>query len=329
MATYCVCKKKDEEGVLWISCDKCKGWYHPTCVGLRNDDIDEDNDWFCPLCKNESGSLSQNFGQEWRRCGRTKCKNFVEGDELLCIDCKLVLVERNSNKIKRMRLEETRNNDDVEVESATSPIMKKEANPLKKKALSSSSVSRDQKPKFKVQASFKAPKATSSTTAASKPERTQSPTPTAPIRKDPVASPRPISIDHLLFNSPPTKLDSVAKRLDSIKDQMKKPIVKSPSLSDNPDRSPMLQSPSIENGKSPMMSYKKRELEASTTPNSTPTSMSMPLKKRFKHDFESPASSPIATPTPSKLESCLSTHVHMSVNSLGTTSSQNEAVSVK
>jgi len=102
-------KKKDEEGVLWISCDTCKGWYHPKCVGLNNEEVDEDEEktWNCPLCTENDSTLSHLLG---RQCGRTKCRNFVEGDELLCIDCKLVHIEKNSNKIKRMRMDDAKSN---------------------------------------------------------------------------------------------------------------------------------------------------------------------------------------------------------------------------
>jgi len=153
MATYCICKQKDEEGVLWISCDTCKGWYHPTCVGLKNDDVDEDeeNSWTCPLCA-ENDSFSHING---RQCGRTKCRNFVEGDELLCIDCKLVHIEKNSNKIKRMRIEDSKTNKkqsikitDVKIQS--SPSVKKELKELHNTPMKRIKVMETSKPKVSI-----------------------------------------------------------------------------------------------------------------------------------------------------------------------------------
>ena len=50
---YCLC----ENGTLpvtkdMIGCDFCEMWYHPSCIGLKKDDIDKiiKTRWMCPLC---------------------------------------------------------------------------------------------------------------------------------------------------------------------------------------------------------------------------------------------------------------------------------------
>eukprot|EP01114_Cavostelium_apophysatum_P020101 TRINITY_DN6641_c0_g2_i1.p1 TRINITY_DN6641_c0_g2~~TRINITY_DN6641_c0_g2_i1.p1 ORF type:complete len:390 (-),score=69.88 TRINITY_DN6641_c0_g2_i1:149-1318(-) len=316
MATYCICKKKDEEGVLWISCDGCRGWFHPSCVGLKEEDIDEDKDWFCPLCTDSAGSLSQPLSKEWRRCGRTKCFNFVEGDEVMCIDCKLILVERNSNKLKRMRIAEESRNGSAEDLEIASPVLKRSVaatdrnNPRSPKfsgaPKTSASVSRNQKPKFKVQTSL--PKQQ----RPSPPFRSEgSPVPSSPslvsnasrsrdISPSPSKNecPKPLNIDHLLFDSPP-EVDSVAKRLQSAKDRhphirrSPSPPISSTYQSEQDAKcSPRVQTPSTPSNNGDL----KRESDT--------RSIMMPLKKRLKCATEAtPLSPSIDSPMISSISS--------------------------
>ncbi|KAG9102017.1 hypothetical protein FRC06_002411 [Ceratobasidium sp. 370] len=47
---YCICKTKYDEERSMIACDRCDDWYHPSCVGLPERDIDLIDQFVCPLC---------------------------------------------------------------------------------------------------------------------------------------------------------------------------------------------------------------------------------------------------------------------------------------
>ena len=48
------------EQVHWVQCDKCELWYHLFCIGLKPQDIKEDEDFNCKFCKVGSGSKRNN-----------------------------------------------------------------------------------------------------------------------------------------------------------------------------------------------------------------------------------------------------------------------------
>ena len=45
----------------WVQCDTCLKWYHLVCLGLNTSDVDEDNDFYCLLCKPRDTSESTEF----------------------------------------------------------------------------------------------------------------------------------------------------------------------------------------------------------------------------------------------------------------------------
>ncbi len=48
------CKNESEEGM--IACDGgCKNWFHFVCVGLKEDSVPSDKDWFCEQCVSRLG----------------------------------------------------------------------------------------------------------------------------------------------------------------------------------------------------------------------------------------------------------------------------------
>ena len=47
--TFCFCRKGESD--LMIECNKCKDWYHNTCLNLSESEINEILIFFCPECK--------------------------------------------------------------------------------------------------------------------------------------------------------------------------------------------------------------------------------------------------------------------------------------
>merc|ERR1719394_612226 len=54
------CKRPTGKQVHWVQCDKCELWYHLFCIGLKPQDIKEDEDFNCKFCKVGSGSKRNN-----------------------------------------------------------------------------------------------------------------------------------------------------------------------------------------------------------------------------------------------------------------------------
>ena len=46
----CVCQKPLNPDQLYIKCDECNGWFHPNCCGIKDEDIEKINKFFCPFC---------------------------------------------------------------------------------------------------------------------------------------------------------------------------------------------------------------------------------------------------------------------------------------
>ena len=48
---FCVCQSFAQEAVSWISCQVCRSWFHPKCVGLRDEDAAVADGWTCDKCQ--------------------------------------------------------------------------------------------------------------------------------------------------------------------------------------------------------------------------------------------------------------------------------------
>ncbi|KAI0321905.1 hypothetical protein OF83DRAFT_134986 [Amylostereum chailletii] len=69
--TVCICHGTDDGREL-VQCDDCKRWYHLSCIGLKFEDLGEEEDpWYCDLCEDD-GLLDSNPSSE---------PTFVQGDE--------------------------------------------------------------------------------------------------------------------------------------------------------------------------------------------------------------------------------------------------------
>ncbi|KAF9978455.1 hypothetical protein BGZ73_002351 [Actinomortierella ambigua] len=48
----CVCKNPHlDDGLFMVACDKCDDWFHGHCVDVRDGDVQEGSDWYCPRCQ--------------------------------------------------------------------------------------------------------------------------------------------------------------------------------------------------------------------------------------------------------------------------------------
>ncbi|XP_038073121.1 zinc finger protein 436-like isoform X2 [Patiria miniata] len=64
---FCICKTPDDGG-FYLGCDSCQGWFHPTCVGMSEEDIKKDETWHCSRCKAANTTASTEKGDnehEW------------------------------------------------------------------------------------------------------------------------------------------------------------------------------------------------------------------------------------------------------------------------
>jgi hypothetical protein len=50
---FCVCRKapRRDGKESWIACDSCEGWFHPKCVGLTQEDVEDIESYICDACR--------------------------------------------------------------------------------------------------------------------------------------------------------------------------------------------------------------------------------------------------------------------------------------
>jgi len=58
------CKRPTGKQVHWVQCDKCSQWYHLFCIGLKPQQIKEDEEFYCGKCNNtgKGGSRKRSAG---------------------------------------------------------------------------------------------------------------------------------------------------------------------------------------------------------------------------------------------------------------------------
>ncbi|XP_071086634.1 histone lysine demethylase PHF8-like [Haliotis cracherodii] len=47
---FCVCRRPDD-GSFMIGCDKCNGWFHGACVGVKPEEAETMEHYECPTCR--------------------------------------------------------------------------------------------------------------------------------------------------------------------------------------------------------------------------------------------------------------------------------------
>lgn len=47
----CICKKPNDPNIWMVRCDCCTNWFHGPCVGVKPEETQGDESWFCQQCK--------------------------------------------------------------------------------------------------------------------------------------------------------------------------------------------------------------------------------------------------------------------------------------
>lgn len=47
---YCYCQMPFNPNLLYVKCDKCEKWFHVKCVGVKEDEVNEAQSFFCRDC---------------------------------------------------------------------------------------------------------------------------------------------------------------------------------------------------------------------------------------------------------------------------------------
>ncbi|EGO04679.1 hypothetical protein SERLA73DRAFT_68353 [Serpula lacrymans var. lacrymans S7.3] len=54
---YCICNTRYDEDRIMIACDRCDEWYHSSCVGMTDYEVDLVDQFICPLCIRRNPNL--------------------------------------------------------------------------------------------------------------------------------------------------------------------------------------------------------------------------------------------------------------------------------
>jgi Zn finger protein HypA/HybF involved in hydrogenase expression len=60
---YCICQRKYQEGEWMIECEACEGWFHGSCVGVKQEESHLLVDWRCPSCRPHSVPMDVDDGE--------------------------------------------------------------------------------------------------------------------------------------------------------------------------------------------------------------------------------------------------------------------------
>lgn len=58
---YCICGTPYNEDKIMIACDRCDEWYHPSCVGMPDQEVDLVDQFICEKCKKGESTLSKPY----------------------------------------------------------------------------------------------------------------------------------------------------------------------------------------------------------------------------------------------------------------------------
>lgn len=47
----CLCKVPLNPHEFFVNCDKCHQWFHPNCIGIREEDVSKIKECYCLSCK--------------------------------------------------------------------------------------------------------------------------------------------------------------------------------------------------------------------------------------------------------------------------------------
>lgn len=43
---------------FYVGCDDCEGWFHPTCVGITQEEAEASDTYVCPTCRSKGSNPS-------------------------------------------------------------------------------------------------------------------------------------------------------------------------------------------------------------------------------------------------------------------------------
>ncbi|XP_071960096.1 histone lysine demethylase PHF8-like isoform X2 [Antedon mediterranea] len=64
---YCICKQPYDVSLFMIECNVCNDWFHGSCVGVREDQCNEIEEYHCPNCTRGFGPLTLKKRRNWHR----------------------------------------------------------------------------------------------------------------------------------------------------------------------------------------------------------------------------------------------------------------------
>ncbi|XP_038054514.1 histone lysine demethylase PHF8-like isoform X2 [Patiria miniata] len=73
---YCICRQPYDASRFMIECDSCQDWFHGSCVGVREDQSADIEEYHCPNCELKTGPLILKKRRNWHRHDYTEESNF-------------------------------------------------------------------------------------------------------------------------------------------------------------------------------------------------------------------------------------------------------------
>ncbi|XP_071807682.1 histone lysine demethylase PHF8-like [Asterias amurensis] len=72
---YCICRQPYDAARFMIECDTCQDWFHGSCVGVREDQSADIEEYHCPNCEDKQGPLILKKRRNWHRHDYTEESN--------------------------------------------------------------------------------------------------------------------------------------------------------------------------------------------------------------------------------------------------------------
>ncbi|XP_033126166.1 lysine-specific demethylase 7B-like isoform X2 [Anneissia japonica] len=69
---YCICKQPYDVSLFMIECNVCNDWFHGSCVGVREDQCNDIEEYHCPNCSKGFGPLTLKKRKNWHRHDHTE-----------------------------------------------------------------------------------------------------------------------------------------------------------------------------------------------------------------------------------------------------------------
>merc|ERR1712136_400083 len=70
------CQRPTGKEVHWVQCDGCELWFHLHCIGLKPEQVSEDEDFICKTCK-PNRQNQRKEGERLKIISRTQYQLFI------------------------------------------------------------------------------------------------------------------------------------------------------------------------------------------------------------------------------------------------------------